>query len=264
MDPKQTKKAAILKELESIRAYLNEDNEKESPDEDDLPILTDSLEDEPNALELENQHSDEHIVQDAYREEISLAPVEQNQELPVLDENLELEEEKTESSEEQHDLELEIEEDGEPDAFERALAEHPEQTSIFDAITEEVAEAAMAKEAEQSASAKTEVSLDSKSQKTRETMAGGENPFLPPHIRKQLGKHKGVNSELQKLSAEAVAQSQMLKQSKSHEGHKPAPIGDDEIDQLVDDLVASYLPKIEYALKLELKKRLEKRRQQDS
>ncbi|MFT7561400.1 MAG: hypothetical protein ACI93R_003326 [Flavobacteriales bacterium] len=81
----------------------------------------------------------------------------------------------------------------------------------------------------------------------------GENPFLPPHIRKQLGQHKSVNSNLQQLSKDTIAQSTLIKGSSERRHHElPAELTEDQIHTLVDQTIEEYLPKIEYSLRIKL------------
>jgi len=106
--------------------------------------------------------------------------------------------------------------------------------------------------------------------------ARGENPFLPPHIRKQLGKHKHVTAPKKELwpKGKLRADSKTLETKVEIQGdllegfsseiresgaeHQTLPNATDQanFDDIIEDLVKELLPKLEERLRQELAKTL--------
>ena len=98
-----------------------------------------------------------------------------------------------------------------------------------------------------------------------------ENPFLPKHIRDRL--HKGqanimdelmqVGDSLKRDKNHFLYTSALINRKNSLEAHSLSDI-QNNVDRIVDDLVAEYLPKIEAELRLRLRARLTKARNEQS
>lgn len=95
--------------------------------------------------------------------------------------------------------------------------------------------------------------IEEKPQKASRPAAKGENPFLPQHIRERLTQNK--NSILEELAH--VGES-LNRHDKSSSMAKQEHSSDDPDDALIDELVAKYLPKIEFELRARLKEQLKK------
>ena len=98
-----------------------------------------------------------------------------------------------------------------------------------------------------------------------------DNPFLPRHIRDRL--HKGqanimdelmqVGDSLKRDKNHFLYTSALITRKNSLEAHSLSDI-QNNVDRIVDDLVAEYLPKIEAELRLRLRARLTKARNKPS
>ncbi len=94
-----------------------------------------------------------------------------------------------------------------------------------------------------------------KSAKTK-SAENSDNPFLPPHIRERLREQKALRTSL--LAEHQAAQSASAQKRVS----PPAPNSSKELitpaqgEQLIDEVLADYLPKIETALRTKLKEKL--------
>ncbi len=106
-----------------------------------------------------------------------------------------------------------------------------------------------------------------KPQKTSETpkRGAGENPFLPPHIRERLGRHKDLADQIRNESRAKIEQKNYSErvevQGDLLAGFTKTDAGSDAAftrsgEKIIDELVAEYLPRIEQRLREKLKAQL--------
>lgn len=223
-------KSDILEELESIRGFLNEDDDLI----DDIPTLTVvAAEDAPTAPSID------------YEDIPSLT---ERAESPEPAEELEL------------DLDLDeliIEEDEDEDVVGENTPPKPAPSERDKAPRQEIQdELPFPKMSEPE---EPEAVEDAPMPK-----GAGENPFLPPHIRERLGRHKEVFTQFQeyeaqqKLNNKSTGQSNLLAESEEEvaKGQMAQDPLESTKDALIDDIIGEFLPKIEARLREKLKSHL--------
>lgn len=230
-------KQALLQDLENIRASLSDDDT-----EVDIPILTDTIVDDSEEEEEEERYYDEKLIFDDLDEIETLY------------------------------ADGEGEEAGEEELLRAAYRETLESTDVTDVL-----------EGQQSLFGSfdefnfdDDVNATGIRQAVKEDdvlpMARGENPFLPAHIRERLT--QGKNSFLEEIAlvSESLKKTASRPEKKPESGKKPEPEEKPEIiapkttpdtaakknsaendhSKIVDELVASYLPRIEKELRTKL------------
>lgn len=248
---KTPSKAELLSELESIRDFLDEqqtDHDETIPTltsvaiaenatepdldrEEGMDIKTNSNDDETPS---EDVHGEEALIE-AYKQELDIGPEPPNTadtQLPSPDRDSEpTDNEKEDNAEEAYQ------------------EQHGVQSSLFDGSNSDVSESKPASE--------------------KMPKARGENPFLPPHIRERLGRHKEMleNNEdyypdTVSLAGKQEIQGDLLTGFTTKNAELVAEqldqlttenLVDPEKEALIDTLIEEYLPKIEAKLRAKLR-----------
>lgn len=245
-------KQALLRDLENIRASLSDENT-----ELDIPVLTDTIfDDSDEEEEEEERYYDEKLIFDDLDEIEVLEDVVID---VVTDDDLD-----------------------EEDVSEEELLRAAYRETMADRKVTESTQAPQALEGQQSLFEtfdefdfddinETGIRQAIQDEESKLPMARGENPFLPAHIRERLT--QGKNSFLEEIALVSAS----LNKTSSKSGKKPEPDekkpeiiapgysannagksaakkNNAEIDhsKIVDELVASYLPRIEKELRTKL------------
>ena len=270
MKPDKSKtpsKAELLDELESIREFLNDEEEIEAQ----IPTLT-SIAEAPLLTAGDNP------TPPTIEPSVNKAP-ENNGD---TDEKLAEQHKANADIHDDESLELELELDL---AFDSAPNHQPEartsenssstDTEVLDDMSN--TQKSLFDESQPESKGPQTRSFKRKPQSQRDNKqklmpkARGENPFLPPHIRERLGRHKELFESVPEDIALAMAQRERLEMQGDllsgfgfHRGDESmsqmesilsASIGSGDLDKeaLIDALVAEFLPQIEAKLRAKLR-----------
>lgn len=252
---KSPSKDELLNELESIRDFLN--------DEESLAELI------PTLTTVAETHSEEpdSAASDLEQEpetNASLSQPIENSEHDLAEESLDELDQYELDEHEQDIIELDAEvaddlpysEDEEPKLAAQDVSETSQtQESLFD-------------HDDDPAPPKATSDTSNKDSASRMPKARGENPFLPPHIRERLGRHKEIFDSIQsEVTPSRPVQEKTEVQGDLLSGFQTDDnLGADEVsvtdktktqvsdhDLLIDEIIAEYLPIIEAKLRLKLK-----------
>lgn len=233
-NPKSPSKDELLNELESIRDFLGDGSQ--GPVE--IPTLTVIADEHHDESSQANDEPGEQALIDAYKDELDIEP------------------------------------EPEPSKFEteRSKPEH-KQESLFDSPIVETDADNKESSTSQIDEAELETTLETETDKSNPMpKARGENPFLPPHIRERLGRHKELfeqspdNPMLNAATGERVEiQGDLLSgfnqatpgltelQGENIDDVQASENINSEREAIIDAIVAEFLPKIEEKLRAKLR-----------
>lgn len=262
--------SALLDELESIRSFLSESEPRRSKnayeeEQLEIPILTSMVNEQHDTESAEPiQENDDaealHAAyQDALRDNANLAlNKDRNSDtVPITHENLSFDFSKTDTKPAENKGK-----DTKPSPKSQNSQKH--KTNQGDMKSNDKTGLSATKKAPQFSPVS--------SRATQGVPKGsGENPFLPPHIRERLGKHKEMIDQFQEaLESNPNATEEGYPPAETDQSKSPTQnvasakaainaylnTAQNETDKLIDDLVAEYLPRIENRLREKLKERL--------
>lgn len=268
--PKQQEQQAILDELESIKTLLDEEDldlhpleeSGQHPLDDDIPLLEEMIFDD-DSLELEDSlertdspelatpakpvgdnpkvatNTESHVIlEEPEAEPLSVTILDDVQETEIT----EISADAAESESVEGTTQTQA---GETDYL--APGALPGQQSLFTAQVTAQARPADNKDV----SRLTEEEFKSTPASTAKAKAAAtENPFLPQHIRERLS----GNMELPRISEPSF----LKEKAGNKPSHKTQPLSDAGTEQVIDSLVAEFMPKIEARLREQLRRKLKK------